>query len=172
MQRKRKIELANDYLFVLLAVTIAVFMIFYEHAAMTAYPKTLEQGEKAGFAIGMILVYIFIYILLGVFLAALAVSTLVLTASLQKDISRDEENPLAGRKRKIAIAVLKCIATAVIGEMVRIAFKAEWATVFSKIVYCVAAACSLASVGYNFYRIHATTAEKRNNLEKGEEQNG
>ena len=153
MRRTYKLEFINNYLFVLLALSIALFMGFYEHAAMTAYGKTLEQGERAAFAVAMILMLIFVYITWAIFLTGLAVTVWALTRSLKREFSCDDENPVLGRKKRIAILVLKCIATIVIGVMIYAAFSADHATVLSRTVYCVAAACSVASVVYNIYTL-------------------
>ena len=155
MKQTGKVEFINNILFAVIVFALAWFMFFYEHAAITAYSGTLEQEERAGFAVAMILVYIFGYIMGGFFLAADAICVFVFTMSLKNVLLKNGDS-----KRRIAIIVLKSVACVVIGYFAVLAFDVAHATILSKIVYSVVTVYGVASLACSIYTLCKSRATK------------
>ena len=161
MRKIGKIERINNILFATVLFALALFMFVYEYAAIGAYAGTLEQEERAGFAVAMIIVYIFYYVFGGFCLIVDAVCTFAFTMSLKNVLLNNGES-----KRRIVIIVLKAVACVLIGYFAGVTFDTAHATILSKIVYCVAAVCCVASVVYSIYSLCVCKAEKQKEQEE------
>ncbi len=91
MRTKR--EKIISYALILLTVVYIVFMTVYDYRNMNAYLETLEGKERAGSALGFLLMYIFGYIILwSGGLGATAILSLIALRRLSKCKERGRRN--------------------------------------------------------------------------------
>ena len=114
MRKIGKIERINNILFATVLFALALFMFVYEYAAIGAYAGTLEQEERAGFAVAMIIMYIFYYVFGGFCLIVDAVCTFAFTMSLKNVLLNNGESKVISIPNIHITGVVKSTANKVV----------------------------------------------------------
>ncbi|MBQ8428492.1 MAG: hypothetical protein IJX30_00115 [Clostridia bacterium] len=134
-----------NYGLILLTIAFVAFALLYDYQRINAYGETLEEsGQKAGYALGAMLIYIFFNIcILGGGSAAIAIALFVSTKILSKPNGKSKKSTV------ITILVFKIIGCALTVFGVYLAFSLAHADWIMKVVYTLTAAAYLAATAHS-----------------------